>query len=96
MLSESRLVKAVEYLKDRKAVKLTLTDDAELTVPVSRLQFDGIQTRPTDDQLANVKVWGAGITIYFPELSEVLFLEDLIEGIYGDQDWMESLKSVVV
>ena len=93
MLDNRRLIKSVKYNRDRKAIDLFLSDGASLSVPVSQIQFDGPENRPTDVQLAEVQRWGGGNSIYFESLSEVLFLEDLKDGIYGDRAWMESLAA---
>ena len=92
-LSSRRLIQSVEYNRESQAIDLFLSDGASLSVPVSRIQFDGPNNRPTDVQLSEVQRWGGGNSIYFESLSEVLFLEDLKDGIYGDSAWMESLAA---
>lgn len=96
MLDNRRVIKSVEYNRESKAIELSLNDGASLTIPVSQIQFDGSENRPTDAQLAAVQRWGGGNSIYFESLSEVLFLEDLKDGIYGDRPWMESLAVAYV
>ena len=96
MLNNRRVIKSVEYNRERKAIELSLSDGASLSVPVSQIQFDGPENRPTDAQLADVQRWGGGNSIYFESLSEVLFLDDLKDGIYGDRVWMESLAVAYV
>lgn len=93
MLDNKRLITSVEYSRDRKAIDLFLSDGASLSVPVSQIQFDGSENRPTEAQLAEVQRWGGGNSIYFESLSEVLFLGDLKDGIYGDRAWMASLAT---
>ena len=95
-LSSRRLIKSVEYSRERQAIDLSLSDGASLSVPVSQIQFDGQNNRPTDAQLAEVQRWGGGNSIYFESLSEVLFLDDLKDGVYGDRTWMESLAAAYV
>ena len=93
MLSSRRLIKSVEYNRERQAIELFLSDGASLSMPVSRIQFDGSNNRPTEAQLSAVQRWGGGNSIYFESLSEVFFLEDLKDGIYGDRTWMDSLAA---
>jgi len=93
MMTNRRLIKSVEYNQERKTIELSLSDGASLSVPVSRIQFDGAENRPSKAQLAEVQRREGGNSIYFGSLSEVLFLEDLKDGIYGDRAWMESLKT---
>ena len=93
MLISRRLIKSVEYNRERQAIDLHLSDGASLSVPVSRIQIDGPENRPSETQLSEVQRWGGGNSIYFESLSEVLFLEDLKDGIYGDRAWMESLAA---
>ncbi len=54
-LANRRVIKSVEYNQERKAIKLSLSDGAGLSVPVSQIQFDGPENRPTDAQLAEVQ-----------------------------------------
>ena len=96
MLDNRRVIKSVEYNQERKAIELSLSDGASLSVPVSQIQFDGPENRPTEAQLAEVQRWGGGNSIYFESLSEVLFLDDLKDGIYGDCTWMASLAAAYV
>ena len=96
MLDNRRVIKSVEYNQERKAIELSLSDGASLSVPVSQIQFDGPENRPTEAQLAEVQRWGGGNSIYFESLSEVLFLDDLKDGIYGDRTWMASLAAAYV
>ena len=96
MLDNRRVIKSVEYNRESKAIELSLNDGASLTIPVSQIQFNGSENRPTDAQLAEVQRWGGGNSIYFESLSEMLFLEDLKDGIYGDRPWMESLAVAYV
>jgi hypothetical protein len=96
MLNKRRLITSVEYDQTRKVINLSLSDGACLSVPASRIQFDGPDKRPTDAQLAEVQRWGGGNSIYFESLSEVLFLENLKDGVYGDRVWMESLSTMAV
>jgi len=93
MSNSKRLIDTVEYDRDHRNLKLTLSDGAALSIPVSRIQFDGLDNRPTDNQLAEVQRWGAGTSIYFESLSEILYLDDLKDGVYGDRTWMESLAT---
>jgi len=93
MMTNRRLVESVEYNRERQTIELSLSDGASLSVPVSKIQFDGLENRPSEAQLAAVQRWGGGNSIYFESLSEVLFLEDLKDGIYGNRAWIESLAT---
>lgn len=90
-----RVVIAVDYVSHRRQLKITLSDGSEHFILIDRLQMERwngstIETlpRPSDAQLATVKVWGGGRSILFPEIEQVFLAEDLVAGRYGDRKWM--------
>ena len=90
-----RVVIAVDYVSHRRQLKMTLSDESEHFILIDRLQMERwngstIETlpRPSDAQLATVKVWGGGRSILFPEIEQVFLAEDLVAGRYGDRKWM--------
>ena len=94
----NRRITQAEYITSTRQLRLVLSDGCQLSIPVDRLQFehwDGTtfknSSRPKDEFLATVKVWGGGSSVFFPDCEEVFMLEDLEVGCYGDRDWMESI-----
>lgn len=90
-----RIVIAVDYVSDRRQLKLTLSDGSEHFILIDRLQMERWNgstiealPRPSEAQLAKVKVWGGGSSILFPDIEQVFLAEDLVAGRYGDRKWM--------
>ena len=90
-----RVVIAVDYVSHRRQLKLTLSDESEHFILIDRLQMERWNgntiealPRPSDAQLATVKVWGGGRSVLFPEIEQVFLAEDLVAGRYGDRKWM--------
>lgn len=90
-----RTVIAADYVSHRRQLKITLNDGSEHFILIDRLQMERWNgttvealPRPSDAQLATVKIWGGGSSILFPELEQVFLAEDLVAGRYGDRKWM--------
>ena len=47
----------------------------------------------TDQQLANVEIYGSGKYILWDELGQSVSIADLLAGIYGREEWMRSLMA---
>jgi hypothetical protein len=48
----------------------------------------------TDEQLANVEVYGGGQYILWDELGQVFKVSDLLAGVYGREGWMKKLMAI--
>lgn len=102
METEGRLAVSVEYIPDCRSIKITLDSGYEHLVMVDCLQmqiWDGKQIRPlvkpTNDQLADVKVWGGGGTILFPSIDQLFDVDKVTCGVFGDRDWMQRLSQKI-
>lgn len=98
-----RIVIAAEYISHRRQLKIVLSDGSEHFIPVDRLQMErwngtSIETlsRPSDLQLASVKVWSGGSSVLFPEIEQIFLAEDLVAGRYGDRSWMAEIVAGAV
>jgi len=88
------------YIADSRDLEISLDDGSRHFIPVDRLEmvenmpdaFVAID-RPTDEQLADVKVWGGGASIYWESIEQVFLIEELLAGIYGRPAWMERLMA---
>lgn len=99
---ETRLAIAAEYLSESRELKITLNDGSKHLWPVDRLEMeawtgDGFEalTRPSDEDLSDVQVWGGGSSVYWQKLKQVFEVDELLAGIYGCSAWMESLTLAV-
>jgi len=98
-----RVVIAAEYISLRRQLKMTLSDGSEHLIPIDRLQLERwngnsieVLPRPSDSQLATVKVWGGGNSVLFPEIEQVFLVEDLVAGRYGDHRWMSEMVASAI
>jgi hypothetical protein len=86
---EPRVVSA-EYLGGRAdLIELRLSTGARLAFPHEQLQ--GLETA-TEAQLAEIQLWGGGISVSWPQLDVDHYLPHLPERRYGDARWMEGLQ----
>ncbi|MEO0770157.1 MAG: DUF2442 domain-containing protein [Cyanobacteria bacterium J06649_4] len=101
IFEETRLAISAEYLSESRELKVTLDDGSKHLWPVDRLQMEiwtGTDFAPldtcSDEDLSDVKVWGGGSSIYWEKLKQVFEVDELLAGVYGSPEWMESLLSV--
>jgi hypothetical protein len=80
--------KTVEYDPKLNTLIIGLSDDRRLAIPIQDLQGLG---NATEAQLQNVEILGLGGAINFPDIDTGFYVPSLIEGIYGNRQWMEKL-----
>ncbi len=80
---ENKIV-AVRYLAENREVELKFLNGARLSCPVDTLEilsWTGSEfvkaPCPTDEQLANVRVWAGGYAIDFPEIEQNFDIDEL-------------------
>ena len=94
-----RLATAVRYIASSQELELTLDDGSRHLIPVNRLEMvESVEkdfapiTKPTNEQLSDVQVWGGGSAVYWESIEQVFRVDELLAGIYGRPAWMESLS----
>jgi hypothetical protein len=86
---EPRVVSA-EYLGGgADLVVLRLSTGGRLAIP--REQLQGLE-KATEAQLAEIQLWGGGISVSWPQLDVDHYLPHLLARRYGDARWMEVLQ----
>ena len=86
---EPRVV-AAEYLGGRAdVIVLRLSTGGRLAIPREYLQ--GLE-HATEAQLAEIQLWGGGISVSWPQLDVDHYLPHLLERRYGDARWMQALQ----
>ncbi|MBD2232561.1 hypothetical protein [Phormidium tenue] len=97
---EFKLAKSVVYDATTREVVVTLRDDSRHAWPVRLLEMvqSGADawfpvTGLTDEQLAEVEVYGGGKYILWDELGQVFKVADLLAGVYGREEWMKKLMA---
>ena len=86
---EPRVVSA-EYVGGRAdVIVLRLSTEGRLAIPREYLQ--GLE-HATEAQLAEIQLWGGGISVSWPQLDVDHYLPHLLERRYGDARWMAALK----
>ncbi|MGB7412567.1 MAG: DUF2442 domain-containing protein [Thermosynechococcaceae cyanobacterium] len=81
---ESKII-SVRYLRESREVEVQFSSGARLGCPVDALEmlkWTGSEfvpaLRPTDDQLANVRVWAGGYAIDFPDIEQNFDIDELM------------------
>jgi len=85
---EPRAVSA-EYVGATDAVVIHLSTGGRLIIPREDLQ--GLENA-TPGQLAEIQLWGGGISLSWPQLDVDHYLPHLLEHRYGSDAWMEKLR----
>ena len=85
---EPRAVSA-EYVAATDAVLIRLSTGGRLMIPREDLQ--GLEGA-TAGQLAEIQLWGGGISLSWPQLDVDHYLPHLLEHRYGSDAWMEKLR----
>jgi hypothetical protein len=98
---EFKLAEGVVYDATTREVVVTLRDSSRHAWPVRLLEMveSGTDTwlplaGLTDEQLANVEVYGGGQYILWDELGQVFKISDLLAGVYGREGWMKKLMAM--
>lgn len=81
---ENKIV-AVRYVPDARELEVKFSSGARLGCPVDALEMltwtgeSFVQaSRPTDEQLSNVRVWAGGYAVYFPDIEQNFDLDELM------------------
>ncbi|MEL7353529.1 MAG: hypothetical protein AAF171_21505 [Cyanobacteria bacterium P01_A01_bin.116] len=95
-----RLAETVMYDAETREFIMTLKDGSLHTWPIRLLEM--VQSTPdawfplediTDQQLVDVAVYGGGKYILWDGLDQSFSVVDLLNGIYGREEWMRSLMA---
>jgi hypothetical protein len=98
---EFKLAESVVYDATTQEVVVTLRDSSRHAWPVRLLEM--VQSEAdvwlplaglTDEQLANVEVYGGGQYILWDELGQAFKVSDLLAGVYGREEWMKKLMAM--
>lgn len=96
---DERLATVARYIVSSRELELTLDDGSRHLIPVDRLEMvESVEnnfapiSKPTDEQLSDVKVWGGGSAVYWESIEQVFRVDELMAGVYGRPAWMESLS----
>ena len=98
---EFKLAESVVYDATTREVVVTLRDSSRHAWPVRLLEMveSGADAwlplaGLTDEQLANVEVYGGGQYILWDELGQVFKVSDLLAGVYGREGWIKKLIAI--
>ena len=81
---------SVEYLGGKAdVIVIQLSTGGRLVIPREELQ--GLETA-TAGQLAEIQLWGGGISLSWPQLDVDHYVPHLLEHRYGSDAWMEKLR----
>ena len=81
---------SAEYLGGKAdVVVIRLSTGGRLTIPREDLQ--GLENA-TEGQLAEIQLWGGGLSLSWPQLDVDHYLPYLLERRYGSTRWMEWLQ----
>ncbi len=93
-----RLAKSVMYDGTAREVVVALNDGSRHTWPVMLLEMVQSESdawvsleNVTDQQLADVELYGGGRYILWDELGQSFSIADLLAGIYGRKAWMREV-----
>ena len=78
----------IKYAPSLDVLALTLSNGTRLALP--REQLQGLQGA-TRKQIANVELVGGGTGLHWPDLDTDLWVEGLLNGVYGTKHWMSNL-----
>lgn len=78
-------ITAAQYLPDSRELEVRFSSGARLGCPVDALEMlkwngsEFVQApRPTDEQLANVRVWAGGYAVDFPDIEQNFDIDELM------------------
>ncbi|MEL7349834.1 MAG: DUF2442 domain-containing protein [Cyanobacteria bacterium P01_A01_bin.116] len=81
---ENKII-AVRYISESRELELKFSSGARLGCPVDALEMVNwtgskfVQApRPSDEQLANVRVWAGGYAVDFPDIEQNFDLDELM------------------
>ena len=78
-------ITAVQYIPETREIELKFSSGARLGCPVDAwetVNWTGSEfvpaPRPSDEQLANVRVWAGGYAVDFPDIEQNFDLDELM------------------
>ncbi|MEL6777709.1 MAG: DUF2442 domain-containing protein [Cyanobacteria bacterium J06597_16] len=81
---ENKII-AVRYISESRELELKFSSGARLGCPVDALEMvnwtgsEFVQApRPSNEQLANVRVWAGGYAVDFPDIEQNFDLDELM------------------
>lgn len=91
------LAVAARYRRAGRRIEIEYQHGATIAVPMLMFQeFIFLHEPPTDADLRKVEVWGAGTAVFFPRLETFLHAQSTLHGIFGSQEWMDTLPRMRV
>ena len=85
-------ITAVRYIPESRELEVRFSSGARLGCPVDALEMltwtgsEFVQApRPTDDQLANVRVWAGGYAVDFPDIEQNFDIDELMALLPSDR-----------
>jgi hypothetical protein len=91
MLDHEPCAESVEYVPAFNLLIVGLSNQRRLVLPMEDVQ--GL-AGATPEQLRNYELLGEGTGISFPDLDVDLYVPALIDGVYGNRQWMAQLGKV--
>ena len=88
---ENKIV-AVQYIAEYREIEVKFSSGARLGCPIDSLQmlnWTGSEfveaSRPTDEQLADVRIWAGGYAVDFPDIKQNFDVNELMALLPIDQ-----------
>ena len=78
----------VKYVPGLDVLVLNLSNGTRLVLPREQLQDLHTASRK---QIANVELLGGGTGLHWPDLDADLWVEGLVNGVYGTKQWMSQV-----
>jgi hypothetical protein len=83
---------AARYNRADRKLEISFAHGVDIAVPIVLIQeFHLMAKWPTPFQLSRIEIWGAGSSLYFPHLDELVWATGLLKGVYGTKIWMEEM-----
>jgi hypothetical protein len=79
---------SVTHIPALNLLIIQLNNQRRLVLPIEELQG---MSNATHKQIKNYELLGTGTGISFPDLDVDLYVPALIEGVYGNRNWMAEL-----
>jgi hypothetical protein len=84
------LPRAISAAYDRSVDVIILHMDNGRRLVIPREDLQGLENA-TEEQVAHIEIFG-GLDVAWPQLDLDHYLPALMEGIYGSDEWMQTLK----
>jgi hypothetical protein len=90
--AEEPTIVSARFIRSTRTLEVTFVYGVKIAVPIALIQaFSMLERAPTLAELAEVKVSGAGTSLYWPSLDLGLWGPGLLQGIFGTKAWMREL-----